>query len=70
MIEPELSDELIREAMLRAEKAVCPPAEQRCLRPAWIGSGADPAQAASAEASATFTLGIEGALRPPGQPRA
>ena len=32
MSEPEieLTDETIREAMLRAERAVCPPADQRC----------------------------------------
>jgi hypothetical protein len=27
---PSLTDELIREAMRRAEKAVCPPTDQRC----------------------------------------
>jgi hypothetical protein len=30
MSEPDLSDEMIREAMPRAEKAVCPPVDQRC----------------------------------------
>jgi hypothetical protein len=30
MSEPELTDAAIREAIMRAEKSVCPPADPRC----------------------------------------
>jgi hypothetical protein len=40
MSEPELTDAIIREAMLRAEHAVCAPADQRCYGFPWGVEGA------------------------------
>jgi hypothetical protein len=35
MNEPELTDDVIQEAMLRAATAICPPADERCYGFPW-----------------------------------